>query len=52
MLPRIEWSVAYAVASQLGHAADLPAEVPENAADNEEFLQKAHHVLLEVCFHA
>jgi len=34
---------------QLGHAEDLPKElIPEYDSD-EDFLRKAHHVLLEVC---
>lgn len=27
---------------------DIPAEQPANIADNEELLQKLHHLLLEV----
>jgi hypothetical protein len=35
---------------QLGRGEGFPAQVPEDAADNEEFLQHAHHALLEVLF--
>lgn len=34
--------------TQIGLTDHLPAEVPEDVAVNEEFLQKLHHVLMEV----
>eukprot|EP00061_Rhincodon_typus_P007447 g29154.t1 len=34
--------------SQIGHGNDLPKELPQELQSNEEFLQKVHHVLLEV----
>lgn len=33
---------------QLGHATELPQAPVEDFENNEEFLKKAHHVLLEV----
>lgn len=33
---------------KIGLTDELPAEVPEDVAVNEEFLQKLHHVLMEV----
>ena len=33
---------------KIGHLGDLPKEVPTEVASNEDFLRKAHHVLLEV----
>lgn len=33
---------------QLGHAGDLPKSLVEDYENNEEFLKKVHHVLLEV----
>lgn len=33
---------------QLGHGEGLPAEPPQALEENEDFLKKAHHVLLEV----
>lgn len=33
---------------QLGHAGDLPKSLIEDYENNEEFLKKVHHVLLEV----
>lgn len=34
---------------QTGLDSDLPAEMPEDAAENEAFLRVLHHALLEVC---
>ncbi|KAF0306800.1 Multifunctional methyltransferase subunit TRM112-like protein [Amphibalanus amphitrite] len=33
---------------QVGHKGDLPGAVDQDFETNEEFLKKAHHVLLEV----
>ena len=33
---------------QVGHGDGLPAEPPQALEENEDFLKKAHHVLLEV----
>ena len=33
---------------QLGHGEGLPAQPPQALEENEDFLKKAHHVLLEV----
>ena len=32
----------------MGAGADIPPEAPQDYEGNEEFLKKAHHVLLEV----
>ena len=32
----------------MGHGEGLPAEPPQTLEENEDFLKKAHHVLLEV----
>ena len=34
--------------SQVGAGAEIPPEAPQNYEENEDFLKKAHHVLLEV----
>ena len=34
--------------SQVGHKGDLPTSVDQDYESNEDFLKKAHHVLLEV----
>lgn len=36
------------IKSQMGHAGDLPPQLIENYENNEEFLKKMHHLLLEV----
>lgn len=33
---------------QIGHGKDLPMDLIENYEDNEDFLKKVHHVLMEV----
>lgn len=48
MIPRLSWEAVRSSAQVVGCADQLPAEVPEDAAANEEFLQQLHHVLLEV----
>ena len=35
-------------AQDLGQASDLPPELVENYENDQEFLKKAHHVLMEV----
>ncbi|KAI0925349.1 hypothetical protein AcV7_005619 [Taiwanofungus camphoratus] len=45
-IPRIEWAALVNAARQLGDTS-LPDEPPEMLDD--EFLQKLHHVLFQVC---
>ena len=33
---------------QVGHSSELPSTLVDDYESNEEFLKKAHHVLLEV----
>jgi len=35
---------------QIGHLGELPKQIPSEVEKNEDFLRKAHHVLLEVPF--
>lgn len=51
MIPKLEWSAVCEAAESLGHLSDLPCELPGDANENEDFLRKAHHVLLEVEVH-
>jgi len=44
-MPKIEWKALVAAAKQIGDTS-LPDEPPEMISD--EFLQKLHHVLLEI----
>ncbi|KAJ8246972.1 hypothetical protein GJAV_G00257340 [Gymnothorax javanicus] len=48
MIPKLEWTALVQAADGLGHLNDLPKEVVPGYENNEEFLRKAHHVLLEV----
>ena len=48
MIPRLDWEVVVKAAQDLGQASDLPPELVENYENNQEFLKKAHHVLMEV----
>jgi len=46
--PRINWNVLKEAAEVLGET-DLPEDVSDEMLEDEEFLQKFHHALLEVC---
>lgn len=34
--------------AQIGHGDGLPEDLRDNYEDDEEFLKKAHHILMEV----
>ncbi|KAI8364890.1 hypothetical protein EDC96DRAFT_558649 [Choanephora cucurbitarum] len=46
MLNKLEWEALCSTAVQLG-INTLPAQMPENAEENEAFLQLVHNVILE-----
>ncbi|KAI8140783.1 hypothetical protein BJV82DRAFT_621081 [Fennellomyces sp. T-0311] len=46
MLPKIEWDALVNTTVQLG-ISTLPAQLPENAAESEEFLKLLHSTILE-----
>ncbi|KAM4721817.1 multifunctional methyltransferase subunit TRM112-like protein [Rhinophrynus dorsalis] len=48
MIPKLEWGALVEAAESLGHASDLPRELETGYENNEEFLKKVHHALLEV----
>jgi len=48
MIPKLEWPAVCQAATNIGHLDDLPKDLPEKFESNEDFLKKAHHVLLEV----
>uniref|UniRef100_A0A1B6DIN9 Multifunctional methyltransferase subunit TRM112-like protein n=1 Tax=Clastoptera arizonana TaxID=38151 RepID=A0A1B6DIN9_9HEMI len=48
IIPKIDWNVMYKAAESLGHAGDLPQSLVGDYENNEDFLKKVHHVLLEV----
>ena len=47
MLPKLEYSALRTAAKQVGYT-ELPELAPENASDDEQFLSKLHHCLLNV----
>lgn len=47
MLPKLEWAAFVGGARELG-ITDLPAELDTALAEDEEFLRKVHHALLDV----
>jgi len=46
MLPKMEWRAFVDAAKAIG-IDDLPQDIPDDAKDDEEFLKKFHHALLE-----
>ncbi|KAG8186078.1 hypothetical protein JTE90_027072 [Oedothorax gibbosus] len=48
MIPKLDWDVLYTAAETLGHLSGLPKTVAPQFENDQEFLKKAHHVLLEV----
>lgn len=48
MLPRLEWKALKSAADMLECGQDLPEEIDDTFNSNTEFLQKVHHVLLEI----
>ncbi|XP_043930381.1 multifunctional methyltransferase subunit TRM112-like protein [Protopterus annectens] len=48
MIPKVEWNVLVEAAESIGQLNDLPKELLPDYENNEEFLHKVHHVMLEV----
>lgn len=48
VIPRLDWTCVVLAAEMVGLSSDIPKEIPENYASDNEFLQKLHHVLMEV----
>ncbi|XP_073839139.1 tRNA methyltransferase subunit 11-2 [Musca autumnalis] len=48
LLPKLDWNTVYLAAQTVELADDIPQEQPANVADNEELLQRLHHLLLEI----
>jgi len=48
MIPKLDWPALFKAAENIGHLNDLPSAPVEDYENNEEFLKKAHHILLEV----
>nr|CAH7737782.1 unnamed protein product [Callosobruchus chinensis] len=47
MIPKIDWVVLRGAAEGLGKT-ELPKEVIDNYENDQDFLKKVHHILLEV----
>ncbi|XP_012521689.1 multifunctional methyltransferase subunit TRM112-like protein isoform X2 [Monomorium pharaonis] len=48
IIPKLDWAVLWKAAESIGHVGELPQILIEDFETNEDFLKKAHHVLLEV----
>lgn len=48
ILPKLDYTTLYGAAESLGEAGNLPQELVDNFENNDDFLKKVHHVLLEV----
>ena len=48
VIPRLDWPVVIEAAFTLGQAGELPQSLPDNFDKDQDFLKKAHHVLMEV----
>ncbi|XP_066995838.1 multifunctional methyltransferase subunit TRM112-like protein [Anabrus simplex] len=48
IIPKLDWNALWKAADSIGHSGDLPQSLIEDFENNEEFLKKVHHVLLEV----
>lgn len=48
VIPKLDWEVLWYAASSIGHSDGLPKVIEPKFEDDEEFLKKAHHVLLEI----
>ncbi|XP_060594896.1 multifunctional methyltransferase subunit TRM112-like protein [Ruditapes philippinarum] len=48
MIPKIDWAALRQAALDVGKCEDLPEDVAPQYEENEDFLKKTHHVLLEV----
>ncbi|XP_044304534.1 multifunctional methyltransferase subunit TRM112-like protein [Varanus komodoensis] len=48
MIPKLEWGALVEAAESLGQRSDLPSELIPDYKDDENFLRKVHHVLMEV----
>ncbi|XP_022166174.1 multifunctional methyltransferase subunit TRM112-like protein [Myzus persicae] len=48
IIPKLDWKVFINAAVQIGHSNDLSDELIDDYEDDEEYLKKVHHVLMEV----
>ncbi|KAK2143105.1 hypothetical protein LSH36_877g01019 [Paralvinella palmiformis] len=48
IIPKLQWPILCQAAESIGHLGDLPKELISDFESNEEFLKKAHHILMEI----
>ncbi|XP_014262368.1 multifunctional methyltransferase subunit TRM112-like protein [Cimex lectularius] len=48
VIPKLDWATLHKAAETLGFGDDIPQTLVDNYEENEDFLKKVHHVLLEV----
>ena len=48
VIPKLDWPEVVRAAQVLGQLGDTPAEIPSDYENNEDFLKKAHHLLMEI----
>lgn len=48
IIPKLDWEVVWTAADSIGYSDGLPKNLEPKYEDNEEFLKKAHRILLEV----
>ncbi|XP_055342889.1 multifunctional methyltransferase subunit TRM112-like protein isoform X2 [Paramacrobiotus metropolitanus] len=48
IIPKIRYDALRSAVKDVGKEDALPAELPDDAANSEDFLRKFHHVLLEL----
>ncbi|XP_034483144.1 multifunctional methyltransferase subunit TRM112-like protein [Drosophila innubila] len=48
LLPKLDWSAIYGAAQVAECAEDIPESQPENITENEQLMQKLHHLLFEI----
>ncbi|XP_022915671.1 multifunctional methyltransferase subunit TRM112-like protein [Onthophagus taurus] len=48
LIPKLDWGVLIKAADTIGKNDNLPAEILKEHEQDNEFLKKVHHVLLEV----
>nr|CAG4636705.1 EOG090X0LTV [Eubosmina coregoni]SVE70213.1 EOG090X0LTV [Eubosmina coregoni] len=48
MILKVDWPALCKAAENVGHAEDLPPAVVDDYENNQDFLKKAHHALMEI----
>ncbi|XP_066593094.1 multifunctional methyltransferase subunit TRM112-like protein [Prorops nasuta] len=48
IIPKLDYATLWKAAESIGHAGDLPETLVKDFENDEDFLKKVHHVLLEV----